>query len=954
MEDFRRQLMGIRCRNNKQNHYFYPHRIVHQLVTSKVIHEILKNEKVEPYAIKSAAQYLLNTGGRRIFAILALVQRPQLILHFIKDDQLQQGDPDHKLPFKKELLEDLIPSPTSEDFWDKQWEFTAPFFSESVFARVLPDEFILPFLNEEDFGEGALGRVYKVQIEQSYLPPGPSWQGEVCILAPDESSLQLTVGKIVRKELKARGDTRADFEKELYNLSMLKMLKHPNIVEMLAAYTFKDKHNLLFRKADGMTLGELLENPPQPPFRSLAQMIIALAGLFSALHAVHNFRYPDLQVLAIGCHHDLKPDNILIHRGSFLLADFGLSTFKDSSKASETSFKQVRGDYVAPECENFLNLSEQSVIGRSSDIWSLGCIILELLTHVTKGPKGVTDFEMKRSFKVGDHKRHRFHHGLGVESPAVTLQLDQLQSCMNSRAGRKILMMTRKMLNLNPKQRPSAAVLDEQMQHITIEVMCEDVHQLCSRIFKNSKSMQAWLVLSKFTSWMQICQVHQHDLLERWNPHQYPNYQVTKKCLHDLQQSLTAVLPDCERHLSHIYRPLHDLNQILYEALPTDMQAQAEVIFTVQTLDIADNDGLKDLADSESCPRDQAEISVLARIKLLKALIDDESIVVYPDLKIDPSRIKREKTSYKNDESAGRHTLGIFINERNEPVRVLVEYKEYPEENSEQILTELVNRLSKITKLLQEAGPGSRTLNCFGFYHDPSRDSCGLVYQYPPSTIPLSEMKFTTLKAGLDQYYRKSMPYLALETRFRLAYELAVSLLNFHEAGWMQKNISSFTIGFFHHKDEPWFHSIGRPYFVGFMYSRPSDDSATTEYIENPLEVAYQHPEYLAGRGNVRYRLQFDYYSLGLILLEIGRWQSLEHMSEKTDSRAGMRDKLRTEKVKRLSQNMGSIYQNVTALCLGDEFSPSSGTDDSSAGERVDLLLKFSSQVVNQLAKCTV
>ena len=146
---------------------------------------------------------------------------------------------------------------------------------------------------------------------------------------------------------------------------------------------------------------------------------------------------------------------------------------------------------------------------------------------------------------------------------------------------------------------------------------------------------------------------------------------------------------------------------------------------------------------------------------------------------------------------------------------------------------------------------------------------------------------------------------------------------------------------------------MDKPYFLGYLNSRPNEDSASTEYVENPLETAYQHPDYLGGRGSVRYRLQFDYYSLGLILLEIGRWQSLEHMSEKTGSRKEMRDRLRNDKVKRLGQNMGSIYQNATALCLGDHFIPIAGMENSTSGD-VDLRLKFSDHVVNQLARCKV
>ena len=55
-----------------------------------------------------------------ICAILVLIQRPRLVLEFIKDDQLQRRDPDHKLPNKNENLKYILPSPTLEEFRDKQ------------------------------------------------------------------------------------------------------------------------------------------------------------------------------------------------------------------------------------------------------------------------------------------------------------------------------------------------------------------------------------------------------------------------------------------------------------------------------------------------------------------------------------------------------------------------------------------------------------------------------------------------------------------------------------------------------------------------------------------------------------------------------------------------------------------------------------------------------------------
>jgi serine/threonine protein kinase len=62
---------------------------------------------------------------------------------------------------------------------------------------------------------------------------------------------------------------------------------------------------------------------------------------------------PSAILLGIGCHQDLKPGNILVDGDTFLLADFGLSRFKESIEGSYTSYKSVGGYYVAPECEDF-------------------------------------------------------------------------------------------------------------------------------------------------------------------------------------------------------------------------------------------------------------------------------------------------------------------------------------------------------------------------------------------------------------------------------------------------------------------------------------------------------------------------------------------------------------------------------------------------------------------------
>ena len=93
-------------------------------------------------------------------------------------------------------------------------------------------------------------------------------------------------------------------------------------------------------------------------------------------------------------HRDIKPANILIYDGRVKISDFGLSlTWADSQ--STTTWSTCPGfsrRYCAPEVAN------AQARNSSSDIWSLGCVFLEMVT-VLKGQsvddlqKFITNYE---------------------------------------------------------------------------------------------------------------------------------------------------------------------------------------------------------------------------------------------------------------------------------------------------------------------------------------------------------------------------------------------------------------------------------------------------------------------------------------------------------------------------------------------------------------------------------
>ena len=77
-----------------------------------------------------------------------------------------------------------------------------------------------------------------------------------------------------------------------------------------------------------------------------------LSSLAPAIGQVHNFTANTIDLQQIKYHHRSRPESILVDGNNFILADFGLSRFKNTSQNSDTVHKQGQGGYNASECEN--------------------------------------------------------------------------------------------------------------------------------------------------------------------------------------------------------------------------------------------------------------------------------------------------------------------------------------------------------------------------------------------------------------------------------------------------------------------------------------------------------------------------------------------------------------------------------------------------------------------------
>lgn len=91
------------------------------------------------------------------------------ILKFIGGDHYQDSRLDCRLPFDREQLHTILGAQNvADEFYEQQWHFTAPVFSDTIFTRALPPETILPIIKEKPIDEGGFGNVYAIEIASAH------------------------------------------------------------------------------------------------------------------------------------------------------------------------------------------------------------------------------------------------------------------------------------------------------------------------------------------------------------------------------------------------------------------------------------------------------------------------------------------------------------------------------------------------------------------------------------------------------------------------------------------------------------------------------------------------------------------------------------------------------------------------------------------------------------------
>ncbi|KAJ7066618.1 Pkinase-domain-containing protein [Mycena amicta] len=233
-------------------------------------------------------------------------------------------------------------------------------------------------------------------------------------------ALNLNTGQMVAvKRIRLEGLKEEEVTQLMREVDLVKSLSHPSIVKYEGMARDEDTLSIVLEYAENGSLGQTLK-----AFGKLNERLVAsyVVKILEGLHYLHS---SDV------VHCDLKAANILTTKnGNVKLSDFGVSL---NLRAMEREIKDVAGtpNWMAPEVIELKGASPKS------DIWSLACTVVELLTG--RPPYAEIANSMSVMFRIVEDTMPPLPEGC---SPSLQ---DFLKQCFNK----------------NPAQRPSAELLCE-------------------------------------------------------------------------------------------------------------------------------------------------------------------------------------------------------------------------------------------------------------------------------------------------------------------------------------------------------------------------------------------------------------------------------------------------------------------------------------------------------------
>jgi serine/threonine protein kinase len=225
----------------------------------------------------------------------------------------------------------------------------------------------------------------------------------------------------------------------LTEIEIMKKLAHPHIVQFIDNYTLAKSVSILMIPVANIDLGCYMSKHQslEPiPMHSVIQWFGCLVSSVEYLHG------KSIK------HQDIKPSNILIKGRTILLSDFGISKVFEGTDSTTSTSGDVTWKYSSPET------AQSGLRGRKADIFSLGCVFLEMFSFLIY--QGHRDFN--------HFKKHHFSGNRTYQEnlPMVKVWIESLRrdpDVEQNQLLRQLLDSWAPMLEQSSKNRPSAGDL---------------------------------------------------------------------------------------------------------------------------------------------------------------------------------------------------------------------------------------------------------------------------------------------------------------------------------------------------------------------------------------------------------------------------------------------------------------------------------------------------------------
>lgn len=403
----------------------------------------------------------------KVLAILIIIEKTKSIIKLLEEDVSDSDLPLIKVsrPNDKKLFDLRVsrqPYKVLRSFqkrWNQlnirnfdEWQWTTlpvefvPTEHGEVHHYQLEEQRILPFIKDSreqkpHFSqrtelEGGFASVFQVAIH----PQHHDFQ-----TLPDKTGHSYFAVKRLHSQNKQA------FEREVEMLNKFSSNKHDHLISLLATYEQFDRFFLVFdwAEADLQAYWRKVNSMPTFDRKIVLWMAKQCRGIASGIIKIHEHvsiyakedsNRPVNKNVVFGHHGDIKPENVLWFAeqdqdncnvgGTLKLSDFGLaevSVHRTISMAPKSKWGVSLG-YRAPEAD----LHRGAAIGRSYDIWTLGCLYLEFITWLLGGSQLLDEFLEARKARDAtwhDIETHTFFElkldrGTGeptaVIKPAVT------------------------------------------------------------------------------------------------------------------------------------------------------------------------------------------------------------------------------------------------------------------------------------------------------------------------------------------------------------------------------------------------------------------------------------------------------------------------------------------------------------------------------------------------------